>query len=64
MSNAVEPTHTNCNARIFQSHDVETTRLSLARFDRGVVGLGRVITSILQHSLYSVIKEQYSTRCL
>lgn len=28
MSNAVEPTHTNCNARFFQSHDVETTRLA------------------------------------
>ena len=28
MSNAVEPTHTNCKARRTQSHDVETTRLA------------------------------------
>lgn len=45
------------------SHDVELLD-QLGIFDRGGVVLGRVCASILQRSLYLVIKEQYSTRCL
>ena len=63
MSNYVESTHTNCNAHRTQSHDVELLD-QLGIFDRGVVEIGRVCASILHSSLYSVIKEQYSTRCL
>ena len=44
------------------SHDVELLD-QLGIFDKDVVALGRVCVPILRYSLYSVIKEQYSTRC-